>query len=107
MALAGVVQQTRPKRQLAPSNVKPYNYKDDIRKCTEALINSCITFPSKVCASQDPTKKKGTGSSKSVYIGLFVWAEGWHWLPYQDRFCLFTINPSIVRLDENAVGRSI
>ena len=28
----------------------------DCRKCTEAAINSSITIPSKVHASQDPTK---------------------------------------------------
>ena len=32
------------------------NYKHDSRKCTEAGINSRITVPSKVCASQDTTK---------------------------------------------------
>ena len=32
-----------------------------------------------------------------VYIGLLVWVEGWHPLPYQERFCVFTIDPSIVR----------
>ena len=42
--------------QPAPSNIKPCNYKQDHRKCTEAGINSCITVPSKVHASQDPTK---------------------------------------------------
>ena len=32
-----------------------------------------------------------------MYIGLFVSVEGWHPLPYQGRFCLFTFDPSIVR----------
>ena len=53
-----VGEQRRPKRQPVPSNVKPCNYKHktfDSRKCTEAGINSRITVPSRVRASQDPT----------------------------------------------------
>ena len=66
------------------------------RKCTEAGINSSITVPSKVLASQDPTKKRVTCSSKSIHR-VVDWFEGWHPLPNQDSFWLFTIDPSIVR----------
>ena len=58
-AQAGVVEQRQPKRQPAPSNIKPCYYKHKTfksTKCTEAGINSHITVPSKVHASQDPKK---------------------------------------------------
>ena len=38
----------------------------DSRKCTKAEINSCVTFPSKVHASQFSTKTQMTCSSKNV-----------------------------------------
>ena len=60
--------QRRPQRQSAPSNVKPCNYKHDSRKCTEAEINSHITVPGKVHASQDQTKQRVTCSSNNVHM---------------------------------------
>ena len=97
----------------SPSNIKPCNYKHntfDSRKCTEAGINSCITVPSKVCASQDPTKKRVTCSCKSVHrIVRLGWGQAS--APLQ-RQVLFVYNWSehsacSTSLDENAVGRSI
>ena len=41
-------------------------------------------------------QKRVTCSSKSVHR-VIVWVEGWHPLRYQDRFCLLTIDLSIVR----------
>ena len=82
-----VGEQRRPKRQPVPSNVKPCNYKHktfDSRKCTEAGINSCITVPSKVRASQDPTKKRVTCLSKSVRrVVCFGWGLASAPLPRQ------------------------
>ena len=59
--------------QPAPSNIKPCNYKHDNRKCTEAGINSRITVPSKVHASQDPTKQKNSSSKSAQRVVRLGW----------------------------------
>ena len=52
--------------QPAPPNIKPCNYKHDSRKCTDAGINSRMTVPSKVHASQNPTKKSQAHSKLNI-----------------------------------------
>ena len=58
----------------------------DSRKCT---------------AVHQKTKQKHEWTARvKVYIGLFVWDECWHQLPYWYRFCLFGLRTGIRSLTD-------